>query len=217
MKIKTLENLEDALNKHLAWRKKEMITLKVLIDKGNETHEILIRAGLALLCAHFEGFIKDASNDYLEYIANQNVTYQDLQDVFSVIKLHHVIEEASKSPRYSVQLKILREYEKLSTQKFHNKKSEKTIVNTHSNPSTAILKELLLTLGLSTDIFNTKAIYIDNSLLSNRHKIVHGEKYTPDDDDFSETFRIIMELLDSYKRVVIEAAEKESYKKQGSS
>lgn len=82
MKVKTLENLDDALDKHLAWRKKEMLSLKVLIDKENENSETLIRAGLALLCAHFEGFIKDASNDYLEYISSQDIIYKDLRDVF---------------------------------------------------------------------------------------------------------------------------------------
>lgn len=71
MKIKTLEDLEDSLNTHLAWRKKEMMTLKLLIESGDEARITLIRAGIALLCAHFEGFIKDASNDYLSFVSNQ--------------------------------------------------------------------------------------------------------------------------------------------------
>lgn len=212
MKIKTLEDLEDSLNKHLAWRKKEMMTLKLLIESGDEARITLIRAGIALLCAHFEGFIKDASNDYLSFVSNQNIIYKELQSVFSVMKMHSLIDECAKSSKYSVQNRILKEYDRLSTEIFHVGNS--SIIDTHSNPSTKVLKEILLTLGLDTDIFDTKAKYIDASLLSKRHKIVHGERFELEYNDFSVTFDIIMKLLDEYKDVLINAATEEVYKKQ---
>lgn len=212
MKIKTIENLEDALDKHLAWRKQEMLNLKTLIDRGDDARIMLIRAGMALLCAHFEGFIKDASYDYLSFVANQNICYKDLQEVFSIWKIHSLIEECAKSSKYSVQARGLEKYNALSSEPFSiNKKS---MINTHSNPSTEVLKELLLTLGVETDIFRTKANYIDSSLLANRHSIVHGERTNLAYDDFSVTFDIIMRILDDYKDFLIDAAAEEAYKKQ---
>ena len=210
MKIKTIENLEDALDKHLAWRKQEMLNLKTLIDRGDDARIMLIRAGMALLCAHFEGFIKDASYDYLSFVANQNICYKDLQEVFSIWKIHSLIEECAKSSKYSIQARVLEKYNALSSEPFSiNKKS---MINTHSNPSTEVLKELLLTLGVETDIFRTKANYIDSSLLANRHSIVHGERTNLAYDDFSVTFDIIMRILDDYKDFLIDA--EEAYKKQ---
>ena len=47
--------------------KKEILSLKLLIDKNDQDRNILLRAGIALLCAHFEGFIKKASNLYVIY------------------------------------------------------------------------------------------------------------------------------------------------------
>lgn len=212
MKIKTIENLEDALDKHLAWRKQEMLNLKTLMDRGDDARIMLIRAGMALLCAHFEGFIKDASYDYLSFVANQNICYKDLQEVFSIWKIHSLIEECAKSSKYSVQARVLEKYNALSSEPFSiNKKS---MINTHSNPSTEVLKELLLTLGVETDIFRTKANYIDSSLLANRHSIVHGERTNLAYDDFSVTFDIIMRILDDYKDFLIDAAAEEAYKKQ---
>ena len=212
MKIKTIENLEDALDKHLAWRKQEMLNLKILIDRGDDARIMLIRAGMALLCAHFEGFIKDASYDYLSFVANQNICYKDLQEVFSIWKIHSLIEECAKSSKYSIQARVLEKYNALSSEPFSiNKKS---MINTHSNPSTEVLKELLLTLGVETDIFRTKANYIDSSLLANRHSIVHGERTNLAYDDFSVTFDIIMRILDDYKDFLIDAAAEEAYKKQ---
>lgn len=212
MKIKTIETLEDALDKHLAWRKQEMLNLKTLIDRGDDARIMLIRAGMALLCAHFEGFIKDASYDYLSFVANQNICYKDLQEVFSIWKIHSLIEECAKSSKYSIQARVLEKYNALSSEPFSiNKKS---MINTHSNPSTEVLKELLLTLGVETDIFRTKANYIDSSLLANRHSIVHGERTNLAYDDFSVTFDIIMRILDDYKDFLIDAAAEEAYKKQ---
>ena len=214
MKIKTIENLEDALDKHLAWRKQEMLNLKTLIDRGDDARIMLIRAGMALLCAHFEGFIKNAFYDYLSFVANQNICYKDLQEVFSIWKIHSLIEECAKSSKYSVQARILKEYNTLSTETFSIKKEKKSIIGTHSNPSTEVLKEILLTLGVETDIFRTKANYIDGSLLANRHSIVHGERTNLGYDDFSVTFDIIMGILDDYKDFLINAATEEVYKKQ---
>ena len=200
------------MDKHLAWRKQEMLNLKTLIDRGDDARIMLIRAGMALLCAHFEGFIKDASYDYLSFVANQNICYKDLQEVFSIWKIHSLIEECAKSSKYSIQARVLEKYNALSSEPFSiNKKS---MINTHSNPSTEVLKELLLTLGVETDIFRTKANYIDSSLLANRHSIVHGERTNLAYDDFSVTFDIIMRILDDYKDFLIDAAAEEAYKKQ---
>ncbi len=59
IKIKTVEKLEELLMQDLAWRKKEMFSLKILVEKDEVNEPILLRAGIALLCAHFEGFIKE--------------------------------------------------------------------------------------------------------------------------------------------------------------
>lgn len=71
MKIKKLEKLQDLLNKDMAWRKKELIDIKLLIHSTQ--NPTLCRAGIALLSAHFEGFIKQAANYYVVYVASQNI------------------------------------------------------------------------------------------------------------------------------------------------
>ena len=81
IKIKTIEKLEELLLQDLAWRKKEMLSLKILVDKDQVNEPILLRAGIALLCAHFEGFIKRASNCYIGYISEQKKLYSELGGV----------------------------------------------------------------------------------------------------------------------------------------
>ena len=50
------------------------------------------------------------------------------------------------------------------------------------------------TIGIESDIFETKATYIDSSLLEKRHKVVHGERSDLDKEDFLTTFKIIIDL-----------------------
>ena len=69
------------------------------------------------------------------------------------------------------------------------------------------------TIGVDSDIFETKATYIDSSLLEKRHHVVHGDRSELDKSDFFTTFKIIIELIEAYKDLIIDAADKKEYLK----
>lgn len=99
IKIRNIEQLEEELTKDLSWRKKEMLSLKILIEKDSVNENILLRAGMALLCAHFEGFIKKASNCYIGYVSEQKIKYKDLRSSFAAIKMENEFKTCSKSEK----------------------------------------------------------------------------------------------------------------------
>ena len=72
MKIIDLESFTDKLDSDLAWRRKELEFLK---NRANGckavAQEAFIRSGVALSYAHWEGFIKKSSNEYLVYVFSQ--------------------------------------------------------------------------------------------------------------------------------------------------
>ncbi|MCD8020642.1 MAG: hypothetical protein LUF92_14010 [Clostridiales bacterium] len=210
--VRTVENLEELLFQDLAWRKKEMLSLKILVEQDQVNEPILLRAGIALLCAHFEGFIKKASNCYIAYVAGQKCLYSDLKENFSALKMEQEFKICAGSEKHSVHKNLLKKYEALSTKRFTDKYNlDKPYISTHSNPSSTEIGEILMTIGVETDIFDTKSQYIDSSLLANRHCVVHGERSELEKEDFLSTFNIIMELIDSYKDVIVMAADKKSY------
>lgn len=212
IKIKTIEKLEELLLQDLAWRKKEMLSLKILVDKDQVNEPILLRAGIALLCAHFEGFIKRASNCYIGYISEQKKLYSELKENFAALKMEKEFESCAKSDKHSVHKKLLIKYDELLTRKFIEKYDESNpYISTHSNPSSLELKEILDTIGIESDIFETKATYIDSSLLEKRHHVVHGDRSDLDKDDFLTTFEIIIKLIEDYKDLIIDAAENSKY------
>lgn len=214
VKIRDIEQLEEVLMGDLAWRKKEMLSLKLLIenDKVNET--ILLRAGMALLCAHFEGFIKKASNCYIGYVAEQRLKYEELRSSFAALKMDKEFTSCAKSEKNSVHSKLLNKYKALGGTRFEEKYDlDKPYISTHSNPKMDELREIMSILGIESDIFETKANYIDSSLLANRHKVVHGDKTEFDKDDFLNTFNIIMQLMENYQQLIIESIESKKYLK----
>lgn len=71
MSIRTLEELSDLLARELAWRKKELAVMKGFIENRKfqaDQHRVLIRSGVTMLYAHWEGFIKVAASGYLEFV-----------------------------------------------------------------------------------------------------------------------------------------------------
>ena len=74
MKIKNLEELEDRIDDEIAWRKKELISIKNDV-RSSENKDIseqsrLIRSGIAMLYAHWEGAIKSLAEYYLIYVSS---------------------------------------------------------------------------------------------------------------------------------------------------
>ncbi|MGB3758923.1 MAG: MAE_28990/MAE_18760 family HEPN-like nuclease [Rivularia sp. (in: cyanobacteria)] len=84
MKLRTAEQLSDKLSDELAWRKKELSEVKSLVETkfSLSKHDALIRSGICLLYAHWEGFVKLAANSYLEYVRMQKLCYKDLSSNF---------------------------------------------------------------------------------------------------------------------------------------
>src|SRR5690606_30193343 len=74
MKVRTLEMFCDFLDEELAWRKKELSVLKNLVERdlGTFSHnKALARCGVALLYAHWEGFVRIAGTSFLEFVLMQ--------------------------------------------------------------------------------------------------------------------------------------------------
>ena len=75
-KIRTLNDLNERLSEDLVWRKKELSVLKGLIETNSFTQNktnALIRSGIALLYAHWEGYIKCAASAYLEFVPDKEI------------------------------------------------------------------------------------------------------------------------------------------------
>lgn len=218
MIINSIEDFEDELLNDLTWRKREMINLSFAVsnETTNINKSVLVRAGISLLCAHWEGYIRHAANAYILFVASQKVKTKDLNDSFATLKLKRKIAELSTSKKISVQKELIHEIVDMMESEFaitYIDRPGKRVINTDSNLNYDLFQEILKVLSIE-NIYETKRRYIDAMMLKNRNAIVHGEKIFFDRFDFSELFNQVFEIMESFKKQLIECADNRRYIKQ---
>lgn len=211
MKIRTIEKLQDVLDDDFVWRKKELIDIQMMIHSTK--NKTICRMGLALLCAHFEGFIKKSANYYIVFVSSQNLRISELKINFAAISCKKYFESCGETNKISVYSNILHNfldcYENLNFKAHYSQESP--VVGTGGNPSSLVFKEILNSIGLNFSIYETKQKYIDTDLLSNRHGIVHGEKVFITETEFDETLKNILEIMELFKDQILDAAINKRY------
>lgn len=213
MKIRKIEKLQDLLDGDFAWRKKELIDVQLMIHSSQ--NRTVCRMGLALLCAHFEGFVKLAANYYIIFISSQNLKMSELQMNFVAMYFQEKLSLCSGTNKISVYCNLLQEfldkYSNLNFKMYYTQ--DKPIIKTGGNPSSVVFKEILDSIGLDFSVYETKQNYIDADLLSNRHGIVHGEKVFITDNEFDDTLKNILEIMETFRNQILDAAINKVYLK----
>lgn len=208
MKINSLEKLNDKITSELAWRKKELIDFSTLIRSQSEVYPVLCKMGIALLSAHFEGSIKNISYYYLLYVSSQNKTCGELTENFAAILIRKILQDSTESSKITL-------YKKSATRILNNESFSigDNVIDTESNPTSKVVKDIFNTIGLDFSPYATKEKYIDTDMLSNRHKAVHGEYVNVSRDAFEDTKKEILGFMDSFANLVLDAAEKQEFLK----
>jgi MAE_28990/MAE_18760-like HEPN len=100
MSVRTIEELSDFLADDLAWRKKELAALRGLVEKKDLTESrrnALLRCGVTMLYAHWEGFIKASGTAYLRFVSLQRLLYRELSPNFVAVGIRQLLQNASTS------------------------------------------------------------------------------------------------------------------------
>ena len=102
MSVRTIEELSDFLADELAWRKKELADLRSLVE--NHTlkegrRNALLRCGVTMLYAHWEGFIKASGGAYLQFVSMQRLTYRELTPNFVAVGIRQLLQNAATSKK----------------------------------------------------------------------------------------------------------------------
>jgi hypothetical protein len=211
-KVRTVSDLVDALDSDLAWRKKELTYLKTAIERQTGKfgpQNCFIRSAVALLYAHWEGFLKSGSESYLQFVHSQRLTYSSLKPNFVAIGLKgklSVITNASRATAYVSATKFL--MTQLDQKCSLNWKSA---ISTKSNLSSKVLRDIIELLGLDYSEFETEEKLIDYKLLNNRNAIAHGEYLDLDADDLLFLAKRVVELMEHFKTQIENSAVQRLY------
>jgi hypothetical protein len=210
-KIRTASDLQDVLDRDFSWRLKEISDLKSSLRSFDSTRtKTFLRGGVALLYAHWEGFIKYASQSYLEFVANQGLRYQELKICFVVFGFKKELNLLASSKRHAQNTKTIEFL--LSQMGNIARLSYKGVIDAESNLNSIVFQNIAESIGIDVAPYETKFNLIDESLLNRRNRIAHGEYLNLDENDYFKLSDEIIGLIRRYKTDIENSLALKAYK-----
>lgn len=210
-KIRSLTDLQDRLDKGLSWRLKEVSYVKGSARTATSyAQAALIRAGVPLIYAHWEGFIKEASEAYLTYVSSQNLVYGDLASCFVVFGAKKHVMSIVESRKSAINIEVVEFFRKSTATQANLALSN--AVNTESNLSSTVFENIALSLGVALGQYTPYANLIDKVLLDRRNKIAHGEYLDIDWPAFENLIEEVLKLLRMYKTDIENLASTQAFR-----
>lgn len=210
-KIRTLDQLQEILDADMGWRIKEISAFKVATKAGGSGQKTFVRAGVALVYAHWEGFIKRASESYLNYVNNQGHLYRDLRSCFAVFGLKSKLALLADSKKSQPNIEAFEFV--LGAMDQPSNMAMASAVDTESNLTSKVFTNIATSLAISTTPYQTKFNLIDESLVRRRNKVAHGEFIDLRADDFLTLADEVLQMMRDYKTDLQNAASLGSYKR----
>lgn len=210
MKIRSYEDYITKINDDLVWRKKEINYVFLQANSNRSLNQkFYIRAGIAILYSHWEGYIKNASELYLIHVKSQKKNFEDLKPNFLTIKFMNELKNCTNSENQKYFNEVLKNI--LSMNKQRANFGEYNIIKTNSNLTSSVLVSILTIIGIDLNLFELKYKQIDEILVKSRNEIVHGDDVNFEFEIFKELKESVIEMLNEFKDKLENAAVSKEY------
>lgn len=202
--------LSRKLEDSIAWRRKELKIINDRIpDAPGPKQNAALRSALPILYAHWEGFVKNCCELYLEYVACKYLKHNELQPQFIALSL-------SKRLGYMAVNNLEEKTEHISFLiDEYNKQSNiqtKGIIQTKSNLRFSVFEEILFAINIDKNTFDHYRSLI-NDLVDTRNHIAHGDYLKVNHPTFIEMSKDVQIVMESLKTEIENSAIQEKYKK----
>jgi len=219
--VRTLSELYDLIEKDYAWRITELSNYRsFVIQSKGKSKEPMLRAGVALLYAHWEGFIKNGADLYYSFVSNQSKKLNEYSNSFISISLRSQLETMSSTKKLSLHNSVIETF--FDKADLAPNFSSSSPIRT-SNLKFEIFEDVCLMLGIGIDEFHERykrnfdrniALIINEDLLTKRNKIAHGNYLLIDEKEFKQLYDVVINgLLYNFKELLMDCAQNKKYLK----
>jgi hypothetical protein len=210
MKLRSTNDLQDHLDGEIGWRLREIDQLKKLIrETSGLAQNALIRAGVPLVYAHWEGFVKSSAEAFLNFVVHQRKRYRELNECFSLHGLAGRLETLDQSKKHHRRLEALRFIAFGMEQEAHFAWQDK--INTKANLNSEVFESIAAAIGMDTAKYAPRYALMDEQLLKSRNQIAHGERLLVSGTSFCSLADETITLLRWFKTDIENAVALKSY------
>ena len=212
MSSRTPEELISELDEGLAWRKKELSALRFAVKTSLDADQpFLIRAAIALVYAHWEGYVKDTATRYLKFVSMRRLPYSELALPFAALGIRNEASRLVNSIDPSEYIGAYRDF--VEKQRGQSILPGVNVIDTGANLNYKRFRRILATVGIDCKRYDTREAMIDERLLRSRNNIAHGGLVQPDLADYEELTSAVTEMLTAVKDQVADAVAEKAYRR----
>lgn len=213
MKIRTAEELQTRLDEDFAWRRKELTAIFTNVKSSKPLQlNTNIRIGVVMLYAHWEGFIKNAAEYYLIFVASKRLTLKQLSNSMIAVSLKSKLKEFEETNKNTIHTQLINFL--LGDLNIRAQIPTENIIKTQSNLNSSILREILSIIDVDYSFYELKEKYIDSQLLRIRNSVAHGQDPEINEDEFYELYTEITTLMTAIKGEITNNAVLSNYQKK---
>lgn len=207
--LRLTAHLSRFLLDELGWRRKEIRYFRTLVDKG-VAQQALTRGAVAILYAHWEGFIKVSGSAYIEHVRLQQRPLGELSSNFWALASRRMANQSVDSPRWKLHIDLCDFIRTCQTDVARWPRLWS--IDTRSNLTVRVFHDVVALLGIPYHPdFRTAEKPIIERLLQLRNSVAHGDDQTIELAEYHQLHDNVDALLQLFCNEVDNAAATERY------
>jgi hypothetical protein len=210
VKVRSVTELSEFLDADLYWRRLEITAHKRELKKiPRHADNPLPRAVVPIIYAHWEGYIKLASEGYLQHVSRVRMSFEKAHPGIAALAIKKAVGETVRAGNMRGYKQIVEFFRHNATQ---NINLSGVAIDTESNLSSGVLRRIFETLAIPYDpTFELAEKFLDRELLKTRNEIAHGRRVEVAPATVLEWGEKVVDLLQQYQTVIQNGAVQKIY------
>jgi hypothetical protein len=171
---------------------------KIAASVGNGYEVAARKAGIALLYAHWEGYIKFVGEAYVKYVAVRKLKLELLVEEFLAVEIAGILRNYTTSGGdLSSRLALIDEWKKIEHGQF--KRFREKGIATGGNLNFQRFSEICRLIRIDPKSVISDTEFLDKNVLGARNKIAHGESITVTAAEFADASNFVIEAMRNFR------------------
>jgi RiboL-PSP-HEPN len=198
----TEQDLSNLFDEDLIWRRRELSDIKAAVKAADfAAKPALLRAAIAMSYAHWEGYVRLCANRYFEFLTLRRMPYSVLERQYYVNSFLLRLDALFKN-RLNLETRCALVNEILDGANGTFRYIQPTLIDTKSNLTTDVVKEICLICSVDPSHFEAKRIFIDQLIVKRRNAIAHGQQEFIQEDEVDDLVADLSGLMQHFRALL---------------